>query len=229
MLGTTSAYAFSVLDIFLAAQRGGVVTHSFFETSAGGPHQIIYCEIKYCDINFILRIFMLQHKLRTAQLYTATSPPKYYCDLKPWLLVEHPAVSTTPLRRVVRNRCRAHMAHTRQSRPDLGLAVQVKVINTFLVDPCRIEKYHALPKHERRPEGLIPGGALARRPYRTLSDHFVSVKTTADPCRPMLIPADQCGVLHAAEQISQLFASRHQYNYALRLFLIPNRNWQFLK
>jgi len=36
-------------------------------------------------------------------------------------------------------RCRAKMAHTRQSRPDPGLGFQVKVLETFKLFPLRSE------------------------------------------------------------------------------------------
>ena len=36
-------------------------------------------------------------------------------------------------------RCRANMAHTRQSRPDYGLGVQVEVLRTFKLFPFRSE------------------------------------------------------------------------------------------
>jgi len=37
--------------------------------------------------------------------------------------------------RFVRTRCRANMAHVRQSRPDSGLGFQVKVLKPFKVVP----------------------------------------------------------------------------------------------
>jgi hypothetical protein len=37
------------------------------------------------------------------------------------------------------NRSRADMAHIRQSRPDSGLDIQVKVLNTYELFPFRLE------------------------------------------------------------------------------------------
>jgi len=36
------------------------------------------------------------------------------------------------------------------------------------------------------------------RPFWTRSDHFGPVLNTADPCRPMLARADQCGVVYSS-------------------------------
>jgi len=40
---------------------------------------------------------------------------------------------------VYADRSRANMAHARQSRPDYGLGFQVKVFQTFQVDPSLLE------------------------------------------------------------------------------------------
>jgi len=53
---------------------------------------------------------------------------------------------------------RANMAHIRQSRPDSGLGVQVKAIETFQVVPSSFESGRAIPHGSQILElGMVQG------------------------------------------------------------------------
>ena len=46
------------------------------------------------------------------------------------------ALQQVAMKAVFRVRCRANMAHARQSRPDSGFGLQVQVLHTFQLVPC---------------------------------------------------------------------------------------------
>ena len=54
-------------------------------------------------------------------------------------------LSAQPNTTLFRNRCRANMAHVRQSRPDSGLGFQVKFLNPFKLLPSRSALHVCLP------------------------------------------------------------------------------------
>ena len=81
--------------------------------------------------------------------------------LRCWSLLKGAQFSTCT--RPFSDRCRVNMAHIRQSRPEYGLGLQINVLTTFSVCPCR---------YSGSPPPSAPAQAHAPQPSSTCTHPF---------------------------------------------------------